>query len=89
MPRYVTSNIMRTTIDIDDIVLRDLKRLKEKQGKSLGQLISELLAQAIHQLQEPTPKARSVWISRPMKARVNLEDKEALFRVTAKRPARQ
>jgi hypothetical protein len=89
MPRYEKSNIMRTTIDIDDLVLRDLKRLKEKRGKSLGQLISELLAQAIHQLQEPTPKAPSVWVSRPMKARVNLEDKEALFRVTPKRPARQ
>ena len=89
MPRYEKSNIVRTTIDIDDLVLRDLKRLKEKQGKSLGQLISELLAQAIPQLQEPMPKVRSVWISRPMKARVNLEDKEALFRVTTKRPARQ
>jgi predicted CopG family antitoxin len=50
MPRYEKSNIVRTTIDIDDLVLRDLKRLKEKLGKSLGQLISELLAQAIHQL---------------------------------------
>jgi hypothetical protein len=89
MPRYEKSNIVRTTIDIDDLVLRDLKRLKEKRGKSLGQLISELLAQAIHQLQEPMPKARSVWISRPMKARVNLEDKEALFRVTEKKAARQ
>jgi predicted CopG family antitoxin len=89
MPRYEKSNIVRTTIDIDDLVLRDLKRLKEKRGKSLGQLISELLAQAIHQLQEPMPKARSVRISRPMKARVNLEDKEALFRVTEKKAARQ
>jgi len=38
---------MRTTVDIDDPVLKDLKRIQQKEGKSLGRLISDLLAQAL------------------------------------------
>ena len=38
---------MRTTVDIDDPVLKDLKKLQKREGKSLGRLISDLLAQAI------------------------------------------
>lgn len=43
----LASRIMRTTIDIDDPVLKDLKRLQKRQGKSLGRLVSDLLAQAL------------------------------------------
>jgi macrodomain Ter protein organizer (MatP/YcbG family) len=68
----------RTTIDIDAAVLRRLKERKRREGKTLGQLVSELLARA---LREEAP-ARSVldWTSRPMGARVDLEDKEAVSR---------
>ena len=38
---------MRTTLDIDDPVLKDLKRLQQRQGKSLGRLASDLLALAL------------------------------------------
>jgi predicted nucleic acid-binding protein len=38
----------RTTVDIDAPVLRDLKRLQKQEGKSLGRLVSDLLAQALH-----------------------------------------
>ena len=40
---------MRTTIDIDDPILRELKLLQQQQGKSLGRLASDLLAQALAQ----------------------------------------
>ncbi|MEZ5727162.1 MAG: hypothetical protein R3E48_03590 [Burkholderiaceae bacterium] len=40
---------MRTTIDIDDPILKDLKRLQRREGKSLGRLVSDLLAQAWRQ----------------------------------------
>ena len=44
----LSSRIMaRTTVDIDAAVLRDLKRLQKRQGKPLGQLISELVAAAL------------------------------------------
>ena len=37
----------RTTVDIDASVLRELKRRQERERKTLGQLISELLAKAM------------------------------------------
>ena len=72
---------MRTTVDIDDPILKELKALQTKQGKSLGRLVSDLLARALHQehrtarqkLEQPT------WICRGMGARIDLGDKEALY----------
>jgi hypothetical protein len=75
----IASRIMpRTTIDLDASVLRDLKRRGRREGKSLGQLASELLATSLGQAQ-PEPQAFD-WNSKPMNARVDLEDKEAVYR---------
>jgi hypothetical protein len=72
---------MRTTIDIDDPILKDLKRLQRREGKSLGRLVSDLLAQALAAQQRSAQPAAPVfkWIARPMRARVDLNDKHALF----------
>jgi len=72
---------MRTTIDIDDPILRDLKRLQKREGKSLGRLVSDLLA---HALAEPVAHSRAVvpafrWNSKPMRAKVDLADKNAVL----------
>lgn len=67
----------RTTVSIDASVLRALKRKARAQGKSLGQVISELVAPALHQEDGGTPP-RVRWRSRAMKARIDLEDKEAV-----------
>ena len=69
----------RTTVDIEAAVLRELKRLQKREGKPLGQLISELVAAALAE-EEEAPKARRPfrWQSRAMQARVDLEDKEAV-----------
>lgn len=72
---------MRTTVNIDDPILKEVKALQKKQGKSLGRLITDLLARALHQerrsaKQEPTPQP--AWISRGMGARIDVGDKEAL-----------
>ena len=32
---------MRTTLDIDDPVLQELKKFQTKEGKSLGRLVSD------------------------------------------------
>ncbi len=69
----------RTTIDIDAAVLRRLKERKRREGKTLGQLVSELLAGALRETDAPTPRELN-WTSRPMGARVDLEDKEAVRR---------
>ena len=69
----------RTTIDIDAPILRDLKRLQKREHKSLGRLVSDLLAQALHRhgSKQPAPPAFE-WIARRMGARVDLADKDAV-----------
>jgi hypothetical protein len=69
----------RTTVDLDPGVLRRLKERKRKEGKTLGQLVSELLLDALREDAKPSPR-KFRWSSRPMQARVDLEDKEAVRR---------
>lgn len=69
----------RTTIDIDSSVLRELKTRKEREGKPLGQLVSELLAVALR-TDEARPKRPFEWHSQRMGALVDLDDKEAVRR---------
>jgi hypothetical protein len=72
--------MMRTTIDLDEPILRELKRVQRQENKTLGQLVSELVAAALAARRKPTgPPASFTWLSRPMQARVDLRDKEALF----------
>ncbi len=69
----------RTTVDIDAPILHDLKRMQKKEGKSLGRLISDLLAQSLAGRRRGSavrPPFR--WRSKPMRARIDLEDKEAV-----------
>ena len=73
-------NIMRTTVNIDDPILKELKKLQKKRGKSLGRLISDLLAEALRNYgTQREGSVPPVWISRPMNARLDLDDKEALY----------
>lgn len=66
-------------MDLDGPILRELKRLQKVEGKSLGRLVSDLLAQAMasRRVRRPRPPAFH-WTSRAMKARIDLADKEAL-----------
>ncbi len=69
----------RTTVDIDGPVLDDLKRIQKREGKSLGRTVSDLLAEAIARYGKKDRKPTKLhWVSRPMRARVDLEDKEAV-----------
>ena len=69
----------RTTIDIDAAVLRRLKERTRREGKTLGRLVSELLAGALRN-EQPGASDELEWTSRPMGARVDLDDKEAVRR---------
>ncbi len=71
---------MRTTVDIDAPILRELKALQAREGKAMGRLVSDLLARALRSeaLQDQAPSRE--WIAKPMGARVDLLDKEALYR---------
>lgn len=71
---------MRTTVNIDDPILKELKRVQKKKGTSLGRLISDLLAQALRESRARGAKPKpAAWISRRMGARIDLADKEALY----------
>ena len=78
---------MRTTVDIDDPILKDLKKIQQKEGKSLGRMISDLLAKAIAERKSPKASARPArWISKAMGARVDLADREALYAAMEQEP---
>lgn len=69
---------MRTTLDIDDPILRDLKQLQQREGKSLGRLVSDLLAASLAARREaPTARPAFHWAHQAMAARVDLRDKDA------------
>jgi hypothetical protein len=70
---------MRTTVDIDEPVLKEVKRLVRREGKALGRVVSDLLAEALGRRRARTPAAPPfVWTSRQMDARVDLDDKDAV-----------
>lgn len=71
----------RTTINIDDPVLRDVKALQEKDGRAIGKIVSELLVEALTLRKAPRKNTKLKWISRPMGSRVDLADKDALYAI--------
>jgi hypothetical protein len=57
-----------------------VKRLQRREGKSLGRLVSDLLAQSLAATKAAAtadaPAFR--WVAKPMRARIDLADKHAL-----------
>lgn len=80
MPTVLSSRIMpRTTLNLDATVLRELKQRGEREGKSLGDLASELLARSLHE--EPAHTTRPLaFHTQEMRARIDLEDRDAVQR---------
>ena len=72
---------MRTTLDLEKPVLEGLKSLQKKEKIPLGKIASRLLAEAM--ARESTGSADLPvleWRSAPMQAKVNLADKDAIYR---------
>ena len=70
----------RTTIDLDPSILRELRRRSTSEGKSMGQVASELLARAVA---EPSnlPAPDFTWAAADLGLPyIDLEDPEALRR---------
>jgi hypothetical protein len=80
MSIVISSVIMRTTVDIDDPILREVKAIHKREGRSMGAVVSELLADALARRRSRTARERPAfrWTARPMKALVDLADKDAL-----------
>ena len=71
----------RTTIDIAAPVLRELKQRQRREGKTLGELTSELLARALAEEQE-ADEGPLQWQAQAMgEPRVDIEDKDAVWAV--------
>jgi hypothetical protein len=72
---------MRTTLDIDGPILREVKAIHEREGRSMGSVVSELLAEALARRRPSRARPSFRWISRPMKSLVDLADKETVYAV--------
>jgi hypothetical protein len=69
----------RTTVDIDKPILNEIKALQKRERRSMGQIISRLLAEALGRRKTSREKPTFLWVSRPMGALVDLSDKEAVY----------
>jgi plasmid stability protein len=70
----------RTTIDLDPAVLRELRRRGAREGKSMGQVASELLARAVADATD-LPAPAFAWTSADLGSPlIDLEDPEAVRR---------
>ena len=70
---------MRTTLDIDGPILREVRALHEREGRSMGTVVSELLAEALARRRSIRARPSFRWTSRDMKRLVDLSDKDALY----------
>lgn len=70
----------RTTFDLDATVLADLRHRATAEGKSMGQVASELLAIGLHEeiSEDQSPLG---WARKDLGLKVDLEDKDAVWRI--------
>ncbi len=81
MTTAITSSIMpRTTLDLDATILAELRHRAAAERKSMGQVASEVLAMGLHEepATEPPPLR---WARKDLGLKVDLEDKDALWRI--------
>ena len=71
---------MRTTLDIEATVLKEVRELQQREGGALGDLVSRLLTEALAQRPRPVVPALE-WTSRPMEALVDLADKDVVYAI--------
>ncbi len=69
---------MRTTIDVDDPILKEVRTFHESEGRSMGTIVSELLAEALARRRSSSTRPSFRWTARDMNALVDISDKEAV-----------
>ena len=76
----------RTTLDLDPAIVRELRRRGARDGKSMGQVASELLARAVA-VEPDTLAPPFIWtVAESGGLLIDLEDQEAVRRVLDERP---
>jgi hypothetical protein len=71
----------RTTIDIDDPILKEVKAIQKREGRSMGKIISQLLAEALVEKMTSAKTPRFKWNSQPMRSLLDLSDKDEVYRI--------
>lgn len=74
----------RTTIDIDDPILKEIKAIQKREGRSMGKIVTQLLAEALIKQKTSAKTPRFKWISHPMRSLVDLSDKDEVYRILDK-----
>lgn len=70
----------RTTVNLDASVLGQLKKRQHKERRPLSELVNQLLARALAETESAEEVSRPLqWTSRAMRARIDIEDKDALL----------
>lgn len=79
---------MRTTIDLDPVLLDEIKSLKKREKKNVSEVTNALLAEALslrHSKEKEGSFPSFEWHATDMKAKVDLADKETLWKVLGER----
>jgi len=71
----------RTTVDIDASVLRELKKRRAREHKTLGQLVSELLAIALASDDADRRATPFRWVTKDLEPRVDLDDRDVVWSI--------
>ena len=71
----------RTTIDLDDPIPKEIKGIQKREGRSMGKIVSQLLAEALVKKKSSSKTPRFKWFSRPMRSLVDLSDKDEVYRI--------
>ena len=71
----------RTTIDIDDPILKEIRAIQKREGRSMGKIVSQLLAEALIEQKASAKTPKFKWISRPMRSLVDISDKDEVYRI--------
>ena len=69
---------MRITIDIAKPVAIELQQFKTRNGGTVSDVVNALLAEALTPRRSENTVPKVEWFSRPMRARVNLAEKDAV-----------
>jgi hypothetical protein len=72
---------MRTTVALDNFLLRKVKTLSHKEGKSLKETIGELLLVGLKAKEKGSAASAKVrWHTQPMGAKFDIADKDLLHK---------
>ncbi|PYQ20761.1 MAG: antitoxin [Acidobacteria bacterium] len=72
---------MRTTLDIERLVLKELREIQKREGGTLGSIASRLLAEALGRSSRRAASPAFRWTARKMEASVDLADKDAVYAI--------